>query len=156
VNWRNLIHLVRQNLLRMKIRVAMTAIGVLIGTAAVILLVSLGIGLQRFAVQDIGSIGELTEINVYSPAGLGGVASTGTASDQPAVLNDRALNSFRDLPGVVAVTPLEPVRAGVVIRAASIHDSCSGWILSSRTDSPAWGNGRRLWEASWPKIFRIQ
>jgi putative ABC transport system permease protein len=116
LNWRNLIHLVRQNLLRMKIRVAMTAIGVLIGTAAVILLVSLGIGLQRFALQDIGSIGELTEINVYSPAGLGGVASTGAGGGQPAVLNDRALNSFRDLPGVVAVTPLEPVRAGVVIR----------------------------------------
>lgn len=116
MNWRNLIYLIRRNLVRMKIRVAMTAIGVLIGTTAVILLVSLGIGLQRFALQDIRSIGELTEINVYSPAGLGGMAASGTGSGQPAVLNDHALNSFRQLPGVVAVTPLEPVRAGIVIR----------------------------------------
>ncbi len=110
MSWRNLLYLLRRNLLRMKFRVAMTSIGVLIGTTAVILLVSLGIGLQRFALQDIGSIGALTEINVYRPRGIGGVAVGSGAQDQ-AVLNDRTLKSFRDLPGVVAVTPLEPVQA---------------------------------------------
>jgi putative ABC transport system permease protein len=114
MTWRNLFFLVRRNLIRMKIRVAMTAMGVLIGTAAVILLVSLGVGLQRFALQDVGSIGSLTEINVYSTRGFGGIASTG-AQDQ-AVLNDRTLRSFRELSGVVAVTPMEPVRAGATLQ----------------------------------------
>jgi putative ABC transport system permease protein len=114
MTWRNLFFLIRRNLVRMKIRVAMTSMGVLIGTAAVILLVSLGVGLQRFALQDLGSIGTLTEINVYSMRGFGGIASTGT-QDQ-AVLNDRALKSFRELPGVVAVTPLEPVRAATTLQ----------------------------------------
>ena len=66
MSWRNLFYLIQRNLVRMKIRLAMTAIGVLIGTAAAILLVSLGIGLQRFALQDIRSIGELTETNAIA------------------------------------------------------------------------------------------
>jgi len=101
----------------MKMRVAMTATGVVIGTTAVILLVSLGIGLQRFALQDIGSIGELTEINVFSPAGMGGfiIGSSGGQREQ-SVLNDRTLNSFRDIPGVIAVTPMVNLRASTSLR----------------------------------------
>jgi len=116
VTWRNLVYLLKRNLVRMKIRVAMTAIGVLIGTTAVILLVSLGMGLQRFALESTGSIGALTEINVYSPGSFMGFVSAGTGATEQAVLNERALKSFRELPGVVAVTPLEPIRAGVLLR----------------------------------------
>lgn len=116
MTWRNLIYLVRRNLVRMKIRVAMTAIGVLIGTTSVILLVSLGIGLQRFVVQSSGELGSLTEINVISPTSFGGAVSTGAGAQEPVVLNDRALESFQDLPGVIAATPIQQVRAGVTIR----------------------------------------
>jgi putative ABC transport system permease protein len=117
LSWRDLLYLIRRNLTRMKMRVAMTATGVVIGTTAVILLVSLGIGLQRFALQDIGSIGELTEINVFSPAGMGGfIMSSSGAQREQTVLNDRTLNSFRDLPGVVAVTPMVNLRANASLR----------------------------------------
>src|SRR5690606_26592134 len=62
MNWRDLFHLVRRNLMRMKLRVAMTAMGVLIGTAAIILVISLGIGLQRANAESLSSLGELTAI----------------------------------------------------------------------------------------------
>ncbi len=45
----DLVKLIFDNLGRRKGRVALTAIGVVIGTASVILLVSLAIGLQRSA-----------------------------------------------------------------------------------------------------------
>lgn len=108
---RDLLYLIRRNLARMKVRVAMTAIGVLIGTAAVILLVSLGIGLQRFALQDLGSVGELTEINVYSARGMGSLMVAGGGRQTEAILNSRTLDSFSELPGVVTVTPLADLRA---------------------------------------------
>lgn len=115
--WRDLLYLVRRNLQRMKLRVAMTAIGVLIGTAAIILLVSLGAGLQRAALQSVGSIGELTQLTVYSPAALGGLASGNAApSQEQAILNDRTLNNFRELPGVVAVTPMVSLRVPATLR----------------------------------------
>ncbi len=110
--------LVWSNLLRMKARVAMTAIGVVIGTAAVVVLISLAVGLQRSATQDLGSIGELTEITVFPGSfirSLGGGTAPGSSGEE-AVLNDRTLDEFRDLPGVVAVTPWESLAGGGRLR----------------------------------------
>jgi putative ABC transport system permease protein len=106
MNWRDLLYLVRRNLVRMKIRVAMTSIGVLIGTAAIILLVSLGTGLQRFALNDLGAIGELTEITVFSARQFQGIGVGAQTDLENAVLDDSALEEIRELPGVVAVTPI--------------------------------------------------
>jgi putative ABC transport system permease protein len=106
VGARDLLGLVWSNLLRRKARVVMTAIGVVIGTAAVIILISLASGLQHSVREDMGSIGELTEITVLD---MGTVQSMGgaTSATEEAVLNDQALAEFRELPGVVAVTPQE-------------------------------------------------
>jgi len=98
---RDLIYLVLSNLRRMKIRVAMTAIGVVIGTAAVIVLISLASGLQESATQDLGGIGDLTEITVYSPGGLPVSGQPGRTVE----LDDQTLDELRELEGVAAVTP---------------------------------------------------
>ena len=63
----DLIRLIFGNLSRRKARVALTAVGVVIGTAAVVILVSLAIGLQRSANEQLYGIGDLTQIQV-SPA----------------------------------------------------------------------------------------
>ena len=115
MSFRDLLHLVISNLRRMKARVAMTAIGVVIGTAAVVVLISLAAGLQRTAAQDLGSIGELTEITVFG----GGIVRTldgSRSSREEAVLNDRVLAEFRKLPGVVAVTPREGLMGSGTLR----------------------------------------
>ena len=113
---RDLLRLVWSNLRRMKARVAMTAIGVVIGTAAVIVLISLAAGLQRTASEDLGSIGDLTRITVYSRSFIRSVGgSAGHTRDQD-VLDDRMLEELRDLPGVVAVTPREDLMGGATLR----------------------------------------
>ena len=61
----DLLSLIIGNLARRKGRVALTAIGVIIGTTAVVLLVSLGVGLQKNAESQLGGIGDLTRIVVY-------------------------------------------------------------------------------------------
>ena len=61
----DLLRLIFGNLNRRKARVALTAIGVIIGTAAVVILVSLAIGLQRNANEQLYGIGDLTQIQVY-------------------------------------------------------------------------------------------
>jgi putative ABC transport system permease protein len=113
---RDLLRLVWSNLRRMKVRVAMTAIGVVIGTAAVIVLISLAAGLQRTATEGVGSIGDLTQITVYAPSfirAMGG--SSGQPRDQD-VLDDPMLDEIRDLPGVVAATPREQLMGGATLR----------------------------------------
>ncbi|MGB9776502.1 MAG: ABC transporter permease [Anaerolineae bacterium] len=111
---RDLLRLVVSNLGRMKGRVAMTAIGVVIGTAAVVVLISLAAGLQQSALRDLSTIGPLTDINVYPMRVLAPFGAP--TSGREGVLDDRALAEFRQLPGVVAVTPKEPLSAPAMLR----------------------------------------
>src|SRR5512134_2741211 len=113
----DLIRLILGNLSRRKARVALTAIGVVIGTAAVVILVSLAIGLQRNANEQLYGIGDLTQIQVmpaYDMEGGGGmvvqVSGPGggpvPGQPQPArLLTNSALDEIRALPGVASVIP---------------------------------------------------
>jgi len=113
----DLLSLVLDNLGRRKARVALTAVGVIIGTAAVVLLVSLGIGLQRNATDQLLGIGDLTRIDVYpSFGGDGGqimaVSSGPGGGPQPrTILGEDALDAIRQLPGVEAAVPHEYLMA---------------------------------------------
>ena len=103
---RNLLYLVGRNLRRMKLRVAMTSIGVLIGTTAIILLVSLGAGLQRAMQTNLLGMGDLTEIRVIVPRGPAFGVGVSDLPEENVRLDEQALRNFREMPGVEAVTPL--------------------------------------------------
>ena len=86
------------NLNRMRGRVLLTAFGVVIGTMAVMVLVSLGAGLQRSATGSLGDIANLKRIEVtgammgplaepVAPAGK----SSGSSEQEAACLNERGL-----------------------------------------------------------------
>lgn len=121
----DLLRLIFGNLSRRKARVALTAIGVVIGTAAVVILVSLAIGLQKSATDSLYGIGDLTQIDVmptYGGGGFGGGGggpfisqAVGEASqlDQPVLLTNSALEQLRGIPGVKAVIPRDYLNAGV-------------------------------------------
>ena len=123
----DLIRLVLGNLGRRKARVALTAIGVVIGTAAVVILVSLAIGLQRNANEQLYGIGDLTQIQVMpsyegGPVMMGGgggpvkVEAASGPTQGPAPLTNSVLDQFRAIPGVVAVIPREYLGASMLIK----------------------------------------
>lgn len=106
---RDLFRLVLSNLKRMKARVAMTAIGVIIGTAAVVVLVSLGAGLQKLATESLYGMGGLDELMVRNDSYWGGMeVKVGGGQQQPQqtlVLDDDTLEQIRQMEGVIAATP---------------------------------------------------
>ena len=116
----DLVRLIFGNLSRRKARVALTAIGVVIGTSAVVILVSLANGLQRSANEQLYGIGDLTQIQVMPTYGgevvyMGGGGGGGPGQGQPeqtAVLNNAALNDLRAIPGVEWVIPRDYLQAG--------------------------------------------
>ena len=60
------------NLRRRKLRTVLTVLGVIIGTASIVVMVSLGIGLDQMFMEQISSWGSLTTINVsISYIGMG-------------------------------------------------------------------------------------
>ncbi|MCD4737745.1 MAG: ABC transporter permease [Anaerolineae bacterium] len=117
---RDLLALVFNNLKRMKGRVIMTALGVVIGTAAVIVLVSLGAGLQQQATEGIGGGSALTEIRVMpsyeSQVGMEVMAAPQRPSQRSAStqrrLNEESLAEIRALSSVASASPLEQLQTG--------------------------------------------
>ncbi len=130
MEFRDLLRLVLSNLKRMKGRVIMTALGVVIGTAAVMVLVSLGAGLQRRATESFNSGGGLNDLQVMArmgegpPMGPGGPAPANSQRlrDLPK-LDDETLEELRALPGVELVTPLERLRMGGELQSGRLR----GW-----------------------------
>ena len=115
----DLVRLIFGNLGRRKARVALTAIGVVIGTSAVVILVSLAIGLQRNANEQLYGIGDLTQIQV-SPAYEmmeGPVVQVSGGSGRPGepqparLLTNSALDELRAIPGVQSVIPRDYIMA---------------------------------------------
>ena len=101
----DLVQLIFDNLKRRKGRVAMTAVGVMIGTASIVLLVSLANGLQQSATSSLGNINDLTKIEVYPSYGDSGmgVRMVGGSNAMPEVerlLTTDVLQEFTAIEGV--------------------------------------------------------
>jgi len=131
----DLIFLILDNLSRRKARVALTAVGVVIGTAAVVVLVSLAIGLQRNANQQLYGIGDLTQIQVMpnygENPGMGGpgvqIAPAGPGG-QPAnqkLITDDSLAELAELPGVEVIIPREYLNMGGTIQQGKMETYAS-------------------------------
>ncbi|HEY5729400.1 MAG TPA: ABC transporter permease [Anaerolineales bacterium] len=125
----DLIRLIFGNLSRRKARVALTAIGVVIGTAAVVILVSLAIGLQRNATEQLYGIGDLTQIQVSPTYGEGPVMGSGGGGGggvpmQTKLLTNMALDDLRAIPGVEWVIPREYMMAGGMAKFQKLE----GWL----------------------------
>ena len=118
----DLLRLIFGNLSRRKARVALTAIGVVIGTAAVVILVSLGIGLQKNANEQLYGIGDLTQIQVspvYGGEGMAMGPGGGFAPMEPqeqTLLTNFALADLRAIPGVEVVVPRDYLMAGGMVK----------------------------------------
>ena len=53
-----------QNLSRRKVRTALTTMGVVIGTCAIVVMISLGVGLQKSQEAMLAQMGDLTKIEI--------------------------------------------------------------------------------------------
>ena len=126
---RDVLKLAWANLQRMRARVALTAIGVIIGTAAVIILISLGVGLQTSAEATIGGQGDLTVIQIEGSRGGGdGRMGRGQMDEGGTrVFDDEAIEEIRELEHVTTVTPLVRVNMG------ASYELSRDWRSSART-----------------------
>lgn len=90
------------NLRRRKLRTFLTVLGVVIGTASIVVMVSLGIGLNELTMEQIASYGSLTEISIYSDAMWGGSDD----GKDPKYMTDEIMDQFRRLDHVTTVSPI--------------------------------------------------
>ena len=124
----DLISLIVANLSRRKGRVLLTAIGVMIGTAAVVTLVSLGAGLQKAATESLWGISDLSSIMVYPTYGgeMGGMVMIGGSQQEQqdaVLLTPSKISEIEALPGVEQVIIQDYLSVGTEIKL----DKLSSW-----------------------------
>ena len=108
------------NLRRRKLRTVLTVLGVIIGPAAIVVMVSLGIGLNELTLEPIASWGSLTTIEVYSQSSDGGMQMMGAAmssqnsESEPNYITDKVIDNFKRIPHVTGVSPV--LNMNVVMR----------------------------------------
>jgi putative ABC transport system permease protein len=93
--------LATHNLMRARARLAMTSGGVLVGTAAVVLLVAMTVGLQTAAEQGIGQSGALTEV-IVGPS----YEFNPNSDAEPPQLTPVMVERFWQIPGASVVIPM--------------------------------------------------
>jgi len=108
----DLISLAFRNLLRRKTRTILAVVGVVVGTSAIIVMLSIGFGLSASFQEQIESYGNLHLVDVYSGGGGGmmysrggGMAYSGGSSTDTGVLNDKAIAAIEKIKGVDAASP---------------------------------------------------
>ena len=94
---RDLFSLSLGNLLRRRTRTILAIVGVVVGTAAIVVMLSIGFGLSYGYEEEIASYGNLHTIEVYNYGGGGPDA---------VALDDRAVEKIKNIEGVGAATPI--------------------------------------------------
>ena len=131
MNWMDLLRMSINNLKRRKLRTFLTVLGVMIGTTSIVVMISLGLGLQQAMLQEIEDAGGMNTINVTGIASGESMFYSGDSSDEASEkrLNDSAVAELAKLDHVTSVSPLyEHIREMESNDLSSLlQDYCSSW-----------------------------
>ena len=125
----DLLHLSISNLKRRKLRTFLTVLGVLIGTASIVVMVSLGIGQSELQMELISSSQSLTTISIYSNS-MYGISSDGSQSSEEKQLTDETITEFTRLPHVTGASPM--LRYGVIAKQGAYENTYMTLVGVSR------------------------
>ena len=114
-----------RNLWRRKGRTMLTVIGVVIGSCAVIVMISLGLGMSAAMDNMLQSWGDLTAVTIYNGGGRGMMmmsdSSSSSSSEKPK-LNDDALAMLGSIEHVSYMIPKMELDTSMVTIAAGRND----------------------------------
>lgn len=105
----DLISMAIRNLWKRKLRTFLTVLGVVIGTASIVVMISVGIGMNEGYKEQIEQMGSLNVISVYEPHSF-----EANGNSKNVVLDNKALETFRNIDGVEVVTPVKEMSLKLV------------------------------------------
>ncbi|MCT4598868.1 MAG: ABC transporter permease [Vallitalea sp.] len=115
MNSLDLIRMGLKNLFRRKLRTFLTTLGIIIGTISIIVMISIGIGMQKNMDDRLNKMGSLDIIEVYpSREGGGGggnhremsVMSSSNRSSKENLITNNDITLLKQIEGIDAVTPV--------------------------------------------------
>jgi putative ABC transport system permease protein len=105
----DLVRVVLRNLNRIRVRTVLTTLGVIIGVAAIVTLLSIAMGFEESITEEFEGIGDIKQITVLQP-----MMSLGIGQQQETkILDEDAVEEIESIEGVRAVVPTSSV-SGVI------------------------------------------
>ena len=111
MSWIDLLRMSASNLKRRKLRTFLTVLGVVIGTASIVVMVSLGLGLQKSVYDEMEQSGGLTTMSVTGGESVGDgmmydSSNSGDSDDKSKYIDDNCVKKFGELEHVKASVPV--------------------------------------------------
>lgn len=108
MNWIDLLRMSSSNLKRRKLRTFLTVLGVVIGTASIVVMISLGLGMQESLYREVEQSGGLTTIKVTGVQAGDSMYSYSDSDEEASTkyIDDKAIKQFADLEHVSIASPV--------------------------------------------------
>ena len=139
-----------KNLWRRKTRTLLTVLGVVIGTTAIIVMLSLGFGLEKSRNAELEKIGGLTTIEVYKPY-VYEDPNNKDASQEVVYLDDETIANFKSIKNVEGV--LATKRTEISLKVGKM-ESWSEVLAVNFDDLKIFGY--ELQSGQWPEEFDLK
>ncbi len=107
---RDLLSMGIRNLIKRKLRTFLTVLGVMIGTASIVVMISLGLAVNQQFEDSIASMGDMTTVQVYAYSGryvsVDAMGNETAGETKAPDLTDESIEIIEQIPGVVVATPM--------------------------------------------------
>jgi ABC-type antimicrobial peptide transport system permease subunit len=128
---RDLLLLANRNLWRRRARTILTCLGVLIGTASIVVMLSLGIGLKESMEQSMAQWGSLEIVRIHPGMQFD---REGNPTGEERRLTTETVAELAAISGVVAVSPIYTVHSEAMLRRKRGHINLVGMDVETMTD----------------------
>ena len=108
MNWNDLLRMSINSLRRRKLRTFLTVLGVLIGTASIVVMISLGLGMQQSLYKEVEQSGGLTSITVTGSDNSDGMTteSRGSGQETEKRIDDQLVEKISKMDHVKLAAPI--------------------------------------------------
>lgn len=114
MNWMDLLRMSAGNLRRRKLRTFLTVLGVVIGTASIVVMISLGLGMQQSLYREVEQSGGLTTMSVTGTSvgdAMVSFGDDGDAVEENKYIDDKLIEKMQEIEHVKLVAPVYEMSA---------------------------------------------
>lgn len=114
MNWMDLLRMSAGNLRRRKLRTFLTVLGVVIGTASIVVMISLGLGMKQSLYREVEQSGGLTTMSVTGTSvgdAMVSFGDDGDAVEENKYIDDKLIEKMQEIEHVKLVAPVYEMSA---------------------------------------------
>lgn len=132
-----------RNLGRRKARTALTVIGIVIGTISIVVMISIGVGMNESFRESLLQFGSVTEITVSK---INSNFENGKFKESKQKIDDKLFNTLKVLPHVKGISPV--IRMNFKLKSGTYETNINVSAMDAKTfknqDFPALKNGKNF------------